>query len=53
MLGGIGGRRRRGTEQLSTTFLSDVQLIAAPGVKREPDVVLRRPQDDLLVLEST
>ena len=35
------------TEQLSTTFLSDVQLIA-PGVKREPDVVLRRPQDDLM-----
>lgn len=44
---------KTGTEQLGTTFLSDVGLITAPGVKREPDVVLKGPRMTCCVMEST
>ena len=42
---------KTGTEQLSTIILPDVQMTAAPGVKGEPDAVLRRSQDDLMSYE--
>ena len=38
----------RSTDRLRMIFLPDVQSTAPPGVKGEPDAVLRSPQNDLI-----